>query len=38
MAERPIGGLGIYLAVEGVDEFSYERDNNLNRLILVVNQ
>ena len=30
--ERPIGGLGIYLAVRGVDQFDYRRegDRNLN--------
>lgn len=40
LEDRPIGGLGIYLAIEGVDEFSYERDENhrLNRTTLVVNQ
>ncbi|BAQ61729.1 serine-protein kinase RsbW [Geminocystis sp. NIES-3708] len=28
--ERKIGGLGIFLAFDGVDEFSYERINNEN--------
>jgi anti-sigma regulatory factor (Ser/Thr protein kinase) len=34
--ERPIGRLGIYLAVEGVDQFIYERkgDSNYNTFIL----
>ncbi|MDX2272337.1 MAG: anti-sigma regulatory factor [Cyanobacteriota bacterium] len=33
LAQRPIGGLGIYLAIEGVDEFAYERINQRNRNI-----
>lgn len=37
LEERPIGGLGIYLALDGVDDFIYERDNDLNRMTLVVN-
>jgi len=28
--EREIGGLGIFLAVNGVDQFSYERDGDHN--------
>ncbi len=28
--ERPIGGLGIFLAGEGVDEFRYRREGNRN--------
>ena len=28
--ERPIGGLGVFLAVRGVDEFRYERVNGRN--------
>lgn len=35
--ERPIGKLGIYLAVDGVDEFTYERKNNKNYNTFVVN-
>jgi serine/threonine-protein kinase RsbW len=35
---RPIGGLGIYLAVQGVDKFVYERTNDRNRNIFVVNR
>lgn len=38
VAERPIGGLGIYLAVDGVDRFSYERVGDCNRSILGVDQ
>lgn len=32
LEERPIGGLGVYLALNGVDRFDYERvdDHNLN--------
>ncbi len=36
--ERPIGGLGIYLAIQGVDKFHYERVGERNRNILVVNR
>ncbi len=34
--ERPIGGLGVFLALEGVDEFRYEHDGIHNRNIFVV--
>lgn len=34
--ERPIGGLGVYLAVEGVDEFRYEYAGNRNRNVFVM--
>jgi serine/threonine-protein kinase RsbW len=34
--ERPIGGLGLYLAFQGVDEFRYERAGGRNRNIFVV--
>jgi anti-sigma regulatory factor (Ser/Thr protein kinase) len=30
LVDRPIGGLGIYLAINGVDEFNYERAGNRN--------
>jgi anti-sigma regulatory factor (Ser/Thr protein kinase) len=36
--QRKIGGLGVYLALDGVDRFSYERVGNLNRSTLVVNR
>lgn len=36
LAERPIGGLGVYLAVKGVDKFSYEWENGRNRNIFMV--
>lgn len=38
LEEREIGGLGIYLAMEGVDEFRYERINDKNHNIFVVNR
>ncbi len=34
--ERPVGGLGLYLAFQGVDEFRYERAGGRNRNIFVV--
>jgi serine/threonine-protein kinase RsbW len=33
---REIGGLGIYLAVNSIDEFHFERVNNRNRNIFVM--
>lgn len=36
LAERPIGGLGVFLAMENVDEFRHEYVNNINRNILVM--
>jgi len=36
LEERPIGGLGIYLTINGVSEFSYEYINNRNRNIFEV--
>jgi serine/threonine-protein kinase RsbW len=35
--QRPIGGLGLYLAIHGVDKFFYERIGDRNRNTLVVN-
>ncbi|WP_253274361.1 ATP-binding protein [Myxosarcina sp. GI1] len=35
---REIGGLGIHLALNSVDEFRYERIDNRNRNILVVHR
>ncbi len=37
LEERPIGGLGIMLTLDGVDEFSYERVENHNRNIFIMN-
>jgi len=36
MADRPIGGLGIFLAIENVDEFRYEYVKDHNRNIFVM--
>ena len=36
LEDRPIGGLGLFLALEGVDEFKYERAGGRNRNIFVV--
>ncbi len=33
---RPVGGLGIFLALNTVDEFRYERQNQRNRNIFVM--
>ncbi len=35
---RPIGGLGVFLAFDGVDEFKYERSGGRNRNIFVVHR
>ncbi|MEM7715216.1 MAG: ATP-binding protein [Cyanobacteria bacterium P01_A01_bin.68] len=37
LVERHIGGLGVYLAISGVDKYIYERLGNLNRNIFIVN-
>lgn len=36
LEERPIGGLGVYLAFNGVDRFDYERAGDRNRNIFEV--
>jgi anti-sigma regulatory factor (Ser/Thr protein kinase) len=36
--QRKIGGLGVYLALQGVDHFSYDRIGARNRTTLVVNR
>jgi serine/threonine-protein kinase RsbW len=36
--QRPTGGLGIYLALQGVDKFVYERVENRNRNTLIMNR
>ena len=38
LEERPVGGLGIFLAMENVDQFEYEYVGNRNRNILVMNR
>ena len=34
--ERPIGGLGVYLTLQGVDDFRYERVDDRNRNTFVM--
>lgn len=36
--EKKMGGLGVYLAIQGVDKFAYERVENRNRNIFTVNR
>ncbi len=36
LEERAMGGLGIYLAIQGVDKYLYERVENRNRNIFIV--
>jgi serine/threonine-protein kinase RsbW len=38
LEQRGVGGLGIFLALKGVDAFRYERADDLNRNIFVVNR
>ena len=38
LEEREIGGLGVMLAREGVDDFRYERVDGRNRTMIVVNR
>lgn len=38
LAERRMGGLGVYLAIQGVDQFRYERVGERNRNIFVMNR
>jgi serine/threonine-protein kinase RsbW len=38
LEQRQIGGLGVYLTIQGVDKFTYERVGNRNRNIFVVNR
>jgi anti-sigma regulatory factor (Ser/Thr protein kinase) len=38
LEQRPIGGLGVYLAIKGVDRFVYERHENRNCNIFIVNR
>ena len=38
MEQRPIGGLGVFLAIRGVDSFSYERVDDRNRSTFVVHR
>ena len=36
LEERNIGGLGIYLAIQSVDDFKYQRLDNCNRHLLSI--
>jgi anti-sigma regulatory factor (Ser/Thr protein kinase) len=36
LEERQMGGLGVYLAMQGVDQFRYERVHDRNRNIFVM--
>jgi anti-sigma regulatory factor (Ser/Thr protein kinase) len=38
LEQREVGGLGVFLALQGVDSFSYERIGDRNRNVLVVNR
>jgi|SRR5579875_2184747 len=38
LEDRAIGGLGVYLALRGADEFQYERVDNSNRNIFIVHR
>ena len=38
LEDRRIGGLGVFLAFDGVDEFTYERSGERNRNVFVVNR
>jgi anti-sigma regulatory factor (Ser/Thr protein kinase) len=38
LEEREIGGLGVYLTIQGVDQFLYRRVGDRNHNILVVNR
>lgn len=37
LEDRQVGGLGVYLAMQGVDQFRYERVSDRNRNIFVMN-
>ncbi len=36
--ERKIGGLGVFLVLQGVDKLEYERDGEWNRHIFIINR
>lgn len=38
MEQRPIGGLGVFLAIRGVDRFLYERVEDRNRSTFIVHR
>jgi serine/threonine-protein kinase RsbW len=35
--ERPIGGLGIFMVKKMMDDIFYQREGNINHLILIIN-
>ncbi|MGQ9867168.1 MAG: ATP-binding protein [Pseudanabaenaceae cyanobacterium] len=37
IADRPMGGLGVFLAIQGCDRFTYEHQDGRNRNILEMN-
>ncbi len=37
-SERQLGGLGIFLARQGVDRLEYQRDGNVNRTRFIINR
>ena len=38
LEERPIGGLGVFLALKNVDRFDYQRAGEKNRNVFVMNR
>lgn len=36
LQDRPIGGLGVYMAIKGVDQFFHERVGDRNRNVFIV--
>jgi anti-sigma regulatory factor (Ser/Thr protein kinase) len=38
LEEREVGGLGVFLALRGVDGFDYQRDGERNRNIFMMNR
>jgi serine/threonine-protein kinase RsbW len=38
LEQRPIGGLGVFLAIQSVDKFQYERIDERNRHTFIVNR
>ncbi len=38
MHEKPMGGLGVFLAIRGVDQFRYERSAGGNRNVFIVHR
>jgi anti-sigma regulatory factor (Ser/Thr protein kinase) len=38
LEERPIGGLGVFLSIQSVDKFSYERSDGINCHTFVMNK